>query len=282
LRWTKKYPNPVIVKKEIDVMINTIVKSLLKAYSRKEIKGIYLKGSANKRWDTIVDYVPEISDIDIHVLFWKNSMANDFCRTFTEALNIKKQIEIGYHRSISNPIHLPRPQITVINHLQKQENYEPSPSETVKVLFGSQYPGGTFDEKKPSKKAYIKMILTEKDFLARYPLQIVDKPGKYNFVSLRLISWRISAIGPKILVLHNIQRKEAWSLNHTGVYRKLSEIGHRKLADDYALFYKKCWDYFLGHFQDGKSASVALISGVNVLKRTIAMAEKISGNSYLR
>ena len=71
--WDNHYPNPNILKKEIKYMLDSFVEALLEIIPKKDIAGIYFKGSAIKEWASPLDYVPEISDIDIHLLFSDDS-----------------------------------------------------------------------------------------------------------------------------------------------------------------------------------------------------------------
>ena len=64
--WNHHYPDPGKLRHEINHMADSFVEVLLDDIPSQEIRGIYLKGSAQKEWDSPVDYVPEISDVDIH------------------------------------------------------------------------------------------------------------------------------------------------------------------------------------------------------------------------
>lgn len=48
-------------------MTDAYVAALLERVPREQIVGLYAKGSAYKRWDGPLDYVPELSDLDVHV-----------------------------------------------------------------------------------------------------------------------------------------------------------------------------------------------------------------------
>ena len=67
--WNDGYPDPVRLRHEVSCMTEAIVETLLDRIPNDEIRAIYLKGSANKRWDTPIDYVPEASDLDLHLWF---------------------------------------------------------------------------------------------------------------------------------------------------------------------------------------------------------------------
>ena len=65
--WTDRYPDPNRIRAEVRAMTDAHVEALTVRIPPDEIAGIYLKGSAHKPWDTPLDYVPEISDVDIHL-----------------------------------------------------------------------------------------------------------------------------------------------------------------------------------------------------------------------
>ena len=66
-------------------MVASIVEALLRQIPSSEVAGIYFKGSAQKRWDSPVDYVPEVSDVDIHVLLRDDDVCRIRCGPFRSA-----------------------------------------------------------------------------------------------------------------------------------------------------------------------------------------------------
>ncbi len=86
-------------------------------YRTGEIQGIYLKGSGQKEWDSPVDYVPEISDVDIHIQFYSDESWPRRIGTFAQAVSIQRAVETSYLSKIREPLHLPRPQLMVVNKL---------------------------------------------------------------------------------------------------------------------------------------------------------------------
>lgn len=64
--WGPPYPDPSQIRADVDAMADSVAGSLLDRFG-DAIAGLWFKGCAQKRWDTPLDYVPEISDVDIHV-----------------------------------------------------------------------------------------------------------------------------------------------------------------------------------------------------------------------
>ena len=61
-------------------MAESIVEALLDEIPPEEIRGIYLMGSGQKEWDSPIDYVPEISDVDIHIQFYSDTVWRQYIR----------------------------------------------------------------------------------------------------------------------------------------------------------------------------------------------------------
>ena len=53
--WDDGYPDQTRLRHEVMSMAQSIVDVLLESIPRGAIKGIYLKGSAIKRWDSPID-----------------------------------------------------------------------------------------------------------------------------------------------------------------------------------------------------------------------------------
>src|SRR5699024_3931053 len=67
-RWSDRYTDPAAIRREADAMSSAYVTAMREAIPDDQIEGIYLKGSATKPWESPLDYVPELSDVDIHLL----------------------------------------------------------------------------------------------------------------------------------------------------------------------------------------------------------------------
>ena len=101
--------------------------------------GIYAKGSATRAWDTVIDYVPEISDVDIHVWLVDEPSAQPVLQDLDVALAIQADLERRYKEAIHVPLHVPRPQIMLLKTLAEDPAYVPLPPHVVETLYGEPY-----------------------------------------------------------------------------------------------------------------------------------------------
>ena len=130
MRWDARYPEPDELKREVEHMEAAIVESLLEALPENSILGVYSKGSAAKYWETPIDYVPEISDLDVHISLTDELLIDRYFRTIERAIRFQKLVESRYLSFKRDPIHVPRPQMLFLNDLEKMEGYLPSPSKS--------------------------------------------------------------------------------------------------------------------------------------------------------
>ncbi len=274
IMWNSSYPRKGVLRKEIQCMLDAFIKVLVGSIPESGITGIYFKGSGQKEWDSLLDYVPEISDIDIHLLFAEDSLIEQYFGTTEQALAIQAQVEERYFSSVHEPIHFPRPQLLMLNPLLKSKDFVPSPSNTITVLHGKPYP--------PAKKSALKKLqfidcqrlLDEEKFLSEYPLHVIDRPSKYLWQALRNLLWHISPIGSRVLSVRGKSYDEAWGINRTSIVKALKILGEKQLVRDYSQFYMSAWDYFLSGYGDTNAGRSAIVAGINALRRAIEIAKK--------
>ncbi len=278
-RWTDGYPSAVSLRQEVDAMLESFVEVLLDRIPDAEVAGIYFKGSAQKHWDSPVDYVPELSDVDIHLLFRDASDAPRRLGSVEAGLAIQYRVEEAYHAKVASPIHVPRPQLTILNNLLQDPDYIPSPKETVTTLYGDDYPSDDYKDERRLREIERQRLLSHAAFLETIPLHVIDKPGVYLLAAMRGISWRVSPIGPRALTVLGADYEEAWSFNRTRIIPLLEELGESGLATAYRTFYLSAWDYFLSNYADSAAARAAVIAGVNAMKESIALAEKCGASA---
>ncbi len=270
--WDDHYPDQKILKKEVNYLCDAFVEVLLETIPKKEIAGIYFKGSAKKEWDSPLDYVPEISDIDIHLLFTDDTSIDRHLGTTEQAIDIQSKVEKRYFSKIARPYHIPRPQLMILNHILREENFISSPKSTISVLYGKEYPYSDKDETK-IKEIDCKHILDEEEFISKFPLQIIDKPSKYLWQSLRNLVWHISPVGSRVLSMMGTKYAIAWGINRTRIVALLEKKGEKQLVNDYTQFYLSGWEYFLSKYSDTDAGRSAIIAGINTLNRAIQIAK---------
>ena len=143
--WNHHYPDPNRLRQEVECLAECFVEALLDSITRRELRGIYLKGSAKKRWESLLDYVPEISDVDMHVWFRGDDTWRSHLGTVPQALDVQRKAEISYRAKIAHPLHEPRPQLIVMNKMVAElGDFVLSPRSTVQVLFGEEFPKGDY------------------------------------------------------------------------------------------------------------------------------------------
>ncbi len=274
ISWDSNYPDPKTLRKEVHCMCNSFKEILLESMPENSIAGIYFKGSGQKEWESPLDYVPEISDVDIHLLFIDDAFVERYLGTTEKAIQIQSQVEKRYFDKVVQPLHIPRPQLMVLNLLLHEENFVSSPQSTITVLFGRDYP--VADNTDQERIVYIDCnhLLEEEEFISKFPLHIIDKPSKYLWQSLRNLVWHVSPVGSRVLSLRGILYERAWAINRTKTVTLLKELDEHHLANEYIQFYVSCWEYFLSHYSDVDAGRKAIISAMKVLSKGVKIARQ--------
>lgn len=253
-------------------MAEAIVETLLDKIPNDEIRAIYLKGSAKKRWDTPIDYVPEASDLDIHLWFYDDDGERAHIGRLDQALTLQQDMETQYRAKCPRPIHTPRPQIIVMNDMLRRPGYMHSPPTTVKVLYGESCPAADYSAANEIMRYKCHDLLAFAEVIDRLPMRVVDRPGRYLAEVLRDLGYRVSPAGPILLHLAGIDPMVAWSMNRTQVAQGLVDIGHHTLANTYVRYYLARWRWFLSAFNDFDSLRDAVRAASEVIERAESVA----------
>lgn len=278
--WSARYP-PEALRAETEAMSDAWVE-VLRERLGSGLAGVYRKGSAQKRWDTRIDYIPELSDVDIHVAFASDA---DIVKvdTIEAAIDISKAVLEAYRRRVPHSLHVPKPQFVVANHLDTQPSILPSPASTVATLFGAPYEDRRLtDEERAAQRARSREQLgIHAAFVEALPLRVIDRPGRLSAVIVGDLNWRISPVAPRVLECLGVPYEETWSLNRTALVRALEERGLDELARTYADYYLAGWEAFLGGEagHEGGSALPVLRHGVRVIELGMAFAAGLASTS---
>ena len=271
--WDNHYPNPKVLKTEVFSMAEAFTEVLLEEIPETEIKGIYCKGSVLKEWVSPLDYVPELSDVDIHLLFYDDASVEKHLGSIEQALHVQSQVEERYFSKTLHPLHVPRPQLTMLNELLHNDRYVHPPKEVVSVLYGKDAPEPDYSNPDRIRTSDCLKLLGNEEFLQRLPLQTVDRPVGYIKETLRSISWRVSPAGPRVLHILGQPTEEAWSINRTSAVSLLEEMGQEHLARNYADYYIHAWEYYLSGYTDGNAGRASVFAGAKVLNGGMAIAK---------
>jgi hypothetical protein len=272
-RWNASFPDPDALRAEARAMAGAVASALLAHATPERVKGLYFKGSAHKPWDTPLDYVPEISDVDVHVLFHDDGFAEEFSRSTARALEVQGAMEAEFRRRHPRPLHLPRPQLVVLNGIHDDPDFISSPPATIEVLHGEPYPASDYSRAEAIRQVDARHLAEQRSFLEAFPLRVVDKPGKYIREMLRVMNWRISPAASRLLHLLGEETEDVWSLNRTGLVHRLVEKGKERFARLYASYYLSGWAFFLSGDGDGKAGRSALASGFGAIEESVDHAE---------
>ena len=254
-------------------MVDSFVEVLLDEVPNHTIQAIYMKGSAQKEWDTPIDYVPEISDVDVHIQFYDDEDWPKYLGSLDQAIAVNRIVERAYLSRIPEPLHFPRPQLMVVNRLAQQIELVHSPRSTVRTLYGEEYPLADYNNPDAIRRVECDRLSTDAGYLAGdYPLHFIDRLGKYVVEALRTLAWRVSPAGPRALHILGVDTETAWSLNRTSVVRMLAEMGELELAGSYLEFYVAAWRFFNSRYEDFDAGRAAAVAGVYAVSRAAGIA----------
>lgn len=274
LEWTDEFPSKDVLRREVQAMVDAYVGALTARIPPAEITGIYMKGSARKAWDSPIDYVPELSDVDVHLLMRDDEDVERRLGGLDAGLAVLADADRAFNDAVPSPVHVPRCQLIILNRLLDDPDYWPSPPGGVETLYGEPYAEKWNDDEAALRRLDAKRMLDNEEVVAKYPLRVIDKPGPHMRFVLRDMSWRVSPTGPRALTLLGVSGVEAWTANRTRIVALLGEHGEVQLARDYVRFYRAGWDFFLSRYADSAPAREAVAAGVAVLERGMAIARR--------
>ncbi len=195
--------------------------------------------------------------------------------TVPQALEVQRGVEARFAARVSRPLHEPRPQLIVMNKMMAEhEGFLHSPRSTVSVLYGEEYPEADYSDSAGIRRHDSNQLVDEAEWVDRMPLHLVDKPGRYLREALRVLSWRVSPAGPRVLHVSGLDTEQAWSMNRTGVTLALRDLGLTSLADGYTTFYLSSWDYFLSGFTDSDAGRSAVQAAARVLTESAKLGRR--------
>ncbi|KPJ64828.1 hypothetical protein AMK68_00455 [candidate division KD3-62 bacterium DG_56] len=91
---------------------------------------------------------------------------------------------------------------------------------------------------------------------------------------MRNLTWRVSPLGARMLLILGTPPERAWQLNRTQIIHSLRALGEGDVAAAYGKFYLSAWAYFLSGYVDSAAGRDAISAGVEVMSRGVAVAEK--------
>jgi len=231
-----------------------------------------LKGSVLKSWDGLVDYVPVISDLDIHIgtvnhqpLFPRDREG------FKYALETTKCYEERFIEHRPGHIHIPRPQAVLVE--PQLEIMLPESEDEVIVLYG-EVPLRDEESEPDCQQRDLDSLRGLKPLLDRLPERILDRMGLEYYRIIRELCWNVSPTPVRVLSQFT-DSKKAWKMNRTHVIRELEAVGLTDLATVYRSYYLKGWEAFETGFTDNEVMRELIALAYDVLWQSYEIAESL-------
>ena len=249
---------------DIEVSLETWT-SILREIFGDRIRYAYAKGSSVKPWDSTIDYVPEISDVDIHFRFKEFEDMIFTGDPFTQAMEISLAYEQKFQKKHPNALHLPRSQLNLLDILMENVEYVPPRLEDVRILIGNpkQIPP-------PSVNVIRSLDLTNLQelgpILKNLPMSVVDRAGHDFWTIIRRMTWRVSPSPVRLLTQEHSDPLEVWSWNRTTIVNELNNQGLDEIASAYTGFYESGWKLYLSDFKDNFAYREIITNGYRVLR----------------
>ncbi|MBM3292279.1 hypothetical protein FJY84_06335 [Candidatus Bathyarchaeota archaeon] len=251
-------------------------KKLFETFYSNILDYAYVKGSAVKKWDSAIDYVPMLSDVDIH--FKIKDGANFFSseNKFREAIKINELYEKKFVNKNPNYLHIPRIQVLELNsRLNNLDFVLTSELHNEDILFGN--PEKILKrEVNEIRTLDLKMLLNLQELLNNLPMSVLDRSGIDFITLIRRLSYEVSPSPVRVLSQILDDPYEVWNLNRTDICKKLLECGFTDLAKSYSGYYFTGWDVFRTSFRDTALMRSLLLYGYEVLSKSFNYGKQIN------
>jgi hypothetical protein len=232
-----------------------------------------LKGSGIKEWESPVDYVPVISDIDIHVgtkkgtpLFPKNRDG------FLYSLETTRLYEEMFKEKRPGHLHIPRPQIMVVE--ENRGEWLPESPEEFKPIYGD-VPLKPEEPEESLRARDLDELAGLAPLMARLPEYVIERIDLEYYRVLRMLCWVVSPTPFRVLSQYT-DPKHAWTLNRTKALQLLERSGLQDIAQPYREYYLTGWKAFTEGFRDNDTMRKLITHAYDVLYASYdAVREKV-------
>ncbi len=224
----------------------------------------YLKGSAAKEIQTPIDYVPEVSDLDIHIHLRKGAF-EEGRRGVRQALHIAAEYEDLFTRG--QYWHLPRTQIIDISKMHELGTYYTPMRRNIRVLTG--------DPRFPETQEDIPLTIEEHrkidrergvendQLLVSFRDSVLDRTTLDLWAGLRKINWRVSPSVNRLLS-QTENPFEIWEMNRTSVLQLL-EKKYPTIAELFRRYYEHAWELYNSNFESSAAYRSCLELGYGIM-----------------
>jgi hypothetical protein len=259
-------------RRDVDAAVE-VWRQLIQERLSDRIDYAILKGSGIKEWESPVDYVPMISDIDIH-LGKKESMSllPETRGGFLYSLETTRLYEERFKETRPDHLHIPRPQVVVME--ESRGDWLPERPEEVKLLFG-EVPLKPEEPVEHLRARDLDELAGLGPLLARLPVQVIDRIDLEYYRVLRMLCYVVSPTPVRVLSQYT-KPKHVWTLNRTKVLRLLERNGFQSIAEPYREYYLTGWKAFTEGFRDNETMRQLITHAYDVLYASYeAVREKV-------
>lgn len=262
-------------RKDIDNSLDVWKNLLLREFDEK-IKFIYAKGSAVKPWNSPLDYVPILSDLDIHIKLIKNTkIFQNILDPIGKSLEISKRYEQIFTNKFPRSLHLPRTQLVTINKLLELAEYVPPRLNDVRIIYGEPVIPSKPEPRRIREMDYNGLIKI-KETLEKAPMSLIDRSGLDYWVIIRRINWQVSPTPFRLLTqVSNIAPIEIWSWNRSKIITELENHGFEEIVGHYKQFYLTGWEAFLAQHHNNQAFRQIIYHGYKVLQSSLLVLQKL-------
>ena len=239
--------------------------NVLKESLGSRLEYSYAKGSALKSWNSPIDYVPIISDLDMHIMLTDSGPV--FPPTnegFTSSIKMSEKFEERFIAERSDNLHIPRAQIVHINPNLNNPSFILPQLADVHVLVGSP-PDFRLPKIEDIRKFDFNQLLELDEYLEDLPRQAFDRVGLDFWQMLRRMNWRVSPCPVRLLTQNHPSPLYVWKWNRTRIVKELQTNNYDSIADSYQKFYETGWNLFLSNFTSYSDFRNIVVHGYNVL-----------------
>jgi hypothetical protein len=251
---------------------------MLMDYFGDKLKYAYTKGSGIKPWDSPIDYVPILSDVDIHFMLIEG------CPLFSEdpiekALILTKIYYENFKEQNPNYLHIPRSQVIRLNRFLSDDNFIlPSEPDEIHALIGTPKYSAPISVEK-FRKIDLESLLSLKNFVQGIPESVFDRQGLDFYSLIRRLSYEVSPAPYRLISQYIDPPSEVWSCNRTKICEKLDELGFSVISQNYRDYYYQGWKVFNSDFRKNEELRRLIRYAYNVLNLILIEALNIYSNN---
>jgi hypothetical protein len=233
---------------------------------------VYIKGSATKYWQSPMDYVPVLSDLDFHVKTVNDKPLFPSTKSgFMSSLEISSLYERIFRELRPSFLHIPRPQIVTMDELDP--TWIPYNANEMRVIYGEVNIGKRKQPEDVREEDY-NSLKELGSVLASLPMMLLDRIGLEYYRVIRSICWRVSP-SPFRLLSQTEDPDYIWGLNRTQLKIELENAGYMDTAKHYKDYYLSGWRMFETEFKDNTTMRDCIKNGFLVLDSVFNHLKKI-------